>query len=276
MSSEQAAPPPAANTSGRIWLWRFVIGGVVASLAGFLVNRYSTNPLLSPDDPPEKTYQKILDAYGGQEALDRWRCGVLIYDSTDDLPGEPHAEVRTTDTFWLPGRVRHERLAKSAEQVERTTIGSDGERDWFQIGDGRVDVRNPAQLGRRPYSSYLQFYHPLIILDAGKWLGVKGVEDRSDGGRDLVLFVDASRPEAAEVRVDLQTKLLREFRGLIKFDNEGSPGRCEFSDYRKTAGGPVPSRITFYVGDRQTREIRFVSVEFRDHIDSALFDPPNK
>lgn len=275
MSAEPATPPPEVNRSGRKWVWMFVGFGLLAVLAGLLY-RHFANQSLSSDDPPEKVYQMIFDAYGGQAALDKWKCGVVKYESTDDFPGEPHRELQYTEAFWLPGKVRLDKRETVDGHTKRLRFGSNGMTQWLVDETGALDVRPARSVGREEYAEFTLFFHPAYLLWKGEKIGVKGIESRSDGGRDLVVFVDRSNPDVGECRVDAKTKLLRGFRGKFEPLNGGESisGQYEYSDYQKTDGGPVPGRITIYKGDQKIREIRFLSVEFREYFGPAEFDPP--
>jgi hypothetical protein len=82
MSTEQPAEPPKPKKSHRRTLRRLVAVGAVLALVGVVLGLIAQRTTLSASDPPEKTYQKIFAAYGGQEALDRWWCGELKYESS--------------------------------------------------------------------------------------------------------------------------------------------------------------------------------------------------
>jgi hypothetical protein len=275
--TEQPAEPPkpAPKRDRHRTLRRLVALGAVLALVGAVVGFLAQRSALSPDDSPEKTYQKIFDAYGGQEALDRWKCGVVKYESTDDLPGESHCERTHTETFWLPGKTRLDVREIVDSQTKRWTIASKGRVEWRANEAGLLGVDPAPSIGWELYASYIHFFHPHYLLSKGEKIGAKGIEYRPDGGRDLVISVDDSSLGSGECRVDQRTKLLQNYRGTVKSqDGDLSTARFEYSDYRNTDGGPVPGRITMYLGDRKVREIRFVSVEFRAVFGPAEFDPP--
>ncbi len=282
---EQPAPPPLppeAKRSSRKWLWLFLLGGIVATVGGVGYGYFFRRPL-SPNDSPEKTYQKIFAAYGGQEALDKWKRGVVKYEHSIDLEvatgqrGLPPFEVSYTETFSLPGRLRQD-MQGILEPEKRETAGYNGRVEWSKNTQGEIEVRPSRGFEDAEYLPFLRFYHPHAILQAGENLSVVGVETRPDGGRDLVIERLGTGPPTTKCFVDMKTKLLREMRGAIPppFKGEGE-ARFEYGEYRMTdGGGMVPARITAYIGQRRLLEYRFISVEFRDHIDPTLFEPPTK
>jgi hypothetical protein len=284
MSTEQPEPPMPpleAKPSSRKWLWRFVICGVVASVAGLLFNRFVLQSRLSPDDSPEKTYQKIFDAYGGQEALDRWKCGELKCESDFEVGNRPESTSRralVTQIFHSPNRLREDIWSLAEPRSRLCSFGSNDEVAWAMGPEGDTQLQPPRPIAERDFPTFFRYYHPHFILRGGVNCSATGVESRPDGGRDLVIErVDLGLPPSSRPVLrccfDMRTKLLRETSGPAVF---GGEGRIEYSDYQKTEGGMVPGRITGYLRDRQQFEWRFVSVEFRDHIDPTLFDPPGK
>src|SRR4051812_16953675 len=111
MSSEQPAGPPVPTAplkpprNRRRTLRRLAAVGAVLALVGIALNFFARRSALSPDDAPQETYRKILDAYGGQKALDRWKCGELRFEYFLDLrvaqgqPGSHPLEFEIKQTF---------------------------------------------------------------------------------------------------------------------------------------------------------------------------------
>ena len=276
MSADPTNSTPQPTPRRRKLLRLLAAVGVVALLAGLVFGFLMRRATLSADDPPEKVYQKIFAAYGGQKALDRWKCGRLKYELiSNEL--QPSQTV-VTETFWVPGRSRTEFRETGEGRTKLKVFGSNGHTDWMVDDGGRVAVRPALSIRQTDHAQLIRFYHPFYILRSGDALAIKGVEVRPDGGRDLVLTVDDSKPELGECRVDMKTKLLQNYRAVMEDQASGQagPGRYEYSDYQQTEGGPFPGRLTMFHGDRKGLEYRFVSVEFKEDFEPIAFKPPEQ
>jgi hypothetical protein len=288
MSSEQVEPPAPATPSKpqrnrQKVLRRLAVVGVVLALAGITLSFFARRSALSPNDAPQETYQKILNAYGGQKALDRWTCGELKFEYYLDRsvaqghPGSDPIEFQIKQTFELSGRFRQD-VWTLAEP--RTKVG-------HQISNGDIACAVWPSESRRwrldesqilKYPRYLHYYHPHFVLLEGAVHEIIGEERRSDGGTDVVMRCIGT---PIRCKVDKRTKLIHEVSdysvsevsALIPLQGfTHMSGRIEYDEYRMTEGGMIPGRITGYLGSSRAFEFRFVSVEFRENIDPALFE----
>ncbi|MCI0704414.1 MAG: hypothetical protein L0241_25435, partial [Planctomycetia bacterium] len=114
MSADQPPAPPKPQNNRRSQLRGLAAFGALVVVACLVLGFIARCHALSPDDPPEKTYQKIVDAYGSREEFARWRCGELKYESFVDFevtagrPGSAPSEALVIETFRVPGRVRQD------------------------------------------------------------------------------------------------------------------------------------------------------------------------
>jgi hypothetical protein len=268
-----------AGPSKRSWTRWGTFGLVLASLAaaiGLGVWYFRPRPLLSPEDPPELSYQKIIDAYGGEEALERWKTGRLEYEVEYDFPEVGKWSAHFQETFQLPGKLRREMVLTLKGSISKTVLVADGKSLWT-----KDDKQGIKTFESNPYQEahcveIVRGFHPKYLLNEGKEMYAGGVTAERSRVLDLVLKVPYGERELRECRVDVHTAKVSQFFGPILLPAEA--GHTEvwyrFSDYKSTPGGPVPHRM---IADREGRtliDLRFTLIDLDTPIDPNSFAPP--
>jgi hypothetical protein len=266
--------------SGRSWLRRLFpvvfIAGTAALIIG-VVSYLRPKPLLSADDPPDVIYQKIIAAYGGRDALDRWTSGRLHYEVEFDFPDVGKWKARFREKFQLPGKLRREmEMDFRDEALPPTLMIANGNSHWSKKDKELIQMGGDNPYKETRCVEIVRSFHPEFLLAGGKGLTTHGIGHRPDRGRDLLLKIPIDDREPTECRVDLLTGLIREYIGPIAVPLQSEPVtvRYEFADYRPTPGGPVPHRMTGYREGKKITELRFTLIDLDTPVDPASFLPP--
>jgi len=196
------------NTDTLHWRLAVFIVGIIA--------HFRPGPLLLADDPPDLTNQKLISAYGGQDALAGWSSGRLHYEVEFTFPGIGNWKAQFKEMFQLPGKMRREMNMHFRSKDSFTLMVANTDSYW-----SRTDNEALQRHEENPYKDarcmeIVRGFHPQYLLDPAQRLSVQRISHRPDGGRDLMLMISADDREPTECRVDILTGIIREFVGPIR------------------------------------------------------------
>jgi hypothetical protein len=267
-----------ATSSKRYWLSRLIpilFIGLAAVFIVALIANFRPRPLLSADDPPDLTYQKMISAYGGQEALARWSTGQMHYEVEFTFSGIGTWKAQFTEMFQLPGKMRREMKMHFRGKDSHTLMVANIDSCW-----SRTDNEAAQRQKENPYKDarcmdIVRGFHPQYLLDPAQRLSVQGISPRPDGGRDLILMISADDREPTECRVDIFTGMIREYIGPIRVPLQSNPVtvRYEYTDYRPTRGGPIPHRMIGYRDGNKIIDLRLWMIDLDTPVDPVAFKP---
>jgi hypothetical protein len=267
------------GSSRPLWRRGLFHAVIIVGVAGVIILAvwyFRPKPLLSPDDPPDVTYQKIANAYGGPDSLARWTSGRLEYEVELDFPGIGKANGHFRETFQLPGKLRREFRHSFRGETTNTLMITDGNSVWLNKGDEPIQTT-----GDNPYKDarcveVVRGFHPVYLFDHGEKMSIQGVGRRTDGRRHLIINISRDDGEPSECHVDLLTGFIHQYIGPIPMPLRPDPVtvRYEYTDYRSTSGGPVPYRMMGYHDGHKVIDMAFTLIDLDSPIEPAAFQPP--
>ena len=265
--------------SKRSWLRRLfpaLFIGIAAAVIIGVVSYLRPRPILSADDPPDVVYQKVVDAYGGQAAWERWRSGRIQYE-VQLAPELEGSKAHFRDTFQLPGKLRKEMTFFVGGVTSTGLTVVDGDNVWIKEGTAPIERRQDDHFATDGRAWIIKWFHPVHLLEGGNKLTIVGTVRGSDSITDLILKVRYDEmTDESECRIDVRTGMIREFTGLqlLPMREETVTVQYKYTEFKWTSGGPVPHRISGYEDGVKVIDIRFLSIDLDTPIDPASFLPP--
>jgi hypothetical protein len=234
--------------------------------------------LLHAADKPADLARKVIEAYGGRDAMKRWARGHVRYRSKGTaLPFPEAVEAVVEEDFDYPGRFKRVvRARKDGTELTLTFVINKGQ-GWMHSaprGTSPLPEASPAAADRdeHQFALFNNFTH---LEDEGVTLtnlGEKAVGDRPA----VVLRVTGEARTETEVYFDRASGLVLKTRAANARPDliPGNLVETVHGDYKRFQGMVFPAKLRSTGGGEPVMEIDVLELTFPDKLDDAVFAKP--
>jgi hypothetical protein len=215
-------------------------------------------------DDVKALVDKVIEAYGGKEAIDRVKSIFIRGKITAFMPVD---EGAYTIYFKMPGKLRVH-IAYQNYTEDRILNGRRG----YQGNDG-VPLHEVS--GIRYLSIAYQYKAqdiPYGLLHNAYRLSYKGKESVNAVPVEVLGLEDEDGP-SMKIYIDTKNFLIVKISGLFYVGGTETSLSSEFGDFRRLDGMEFPFTIVNYAGGQKVADTRMEEYKINTGIDDSVFEP---
>jgi hypothetical protein len=230
-------------------------------------------PVLAEGDDGDTIVKKAAEANGGEEAFQRWRCGVVRYRTMVVPPGETRvvANALIEDTFDLPDYLKRV-VWGTGNPSHPSTMAFVVDHGKVQMMDAAGRVAAAPDVPPKAVHEFAGLCSPQGLRQGGLKLTALGKS--MVGTRDtLGVRVEADGSPARDFFFEVRTGMLAKSKSPApkSFGGDDSFIESFLEDYQEIDGVKMPMHIKILQGWKTVFDVKIQQVRFEKSIDKGVF-----